>query len=85
MCIRDSNKFNTYTELSAEKYLEESRNVSFVKDIMLRPIWAFLKVYFINGGVLDGRAGFIFSINHAFYTMNKYVKYYFLKYYSGEL
>ena len=79
------NKFNTYTELSAEKYLEEGRNVSFVKDIMLRPIWAFLKVYFINGGVLDGRAGFIFSINHAFYTMNKYVKYYFLKYYSGEL
>lgn len=79
------NKFNTYTELSAEKYLEEGRNVSFVKDIILRPIWAFLKVYFINGGVLDGRAGFIFSINHAFYTMNKYVKYYFLKYYSGEL
>lgn len=79
------NKFNTYTELSAEKYFEQGKSISFVKDIMLRPIWAFLKIYFINGGILDGRAGFIFSINHAFYTMNKYVKYYFLKYYSGEL
>lgn len=79
------NKFNNYTGLSADKYLEQGKHVSFVKDIMLRPVWAFLKVYFINGGFLDGRAGFIFSMNHAFYTMNKYVKYYFLKNYSGEL
>ena len=79
------NKFNTYTELSAQKYLEQNKKVSFIKDIMLRPIWAFLKIYFINGGILDGRAGFIFSVNHAFYTMNKYVKYYFLKNHSGEL
>ena len=79
------NKFNTYTELSAEKYLERGKSVSFVKDIMLRPVWAFIKVYFINRGFLDGKAGFIFSMNHAFYTMNKYVKYYFLKHYSGEL
>ena len=79
------NKFNTYTELSAEKYLEQGKQVSFVKDIVFRPIWAFIKVYFLNGGILDGKVGFIFGINHAFYTMTKYVKFYFLKNHSGEL
>ncbi len=79
------NKFNSYTSLSADKYLSNGKNVSFAKDIVLRPIWAFIKVYFLNLGFLDGKVGFIFSVNHAFYTMNKYVKYYFLKNYSGEL
>lgn len=79
------NKFNSYTSLSADKYLSNGKSVSFAKDIVLRPIWAFIKVYFLNLGFLDGKAGFIFSVNHAFYTMNKYVKYYFLKNYSGEL
>lgn len=78
-------KFNSYTSASANKYLANDKSVNFLSDIVLRPIWAFLKVYILNLGFLDGRAGFIFSINHAFYTMNKYVKYYFLKNYSGEL
>lgn len=78
-------KFNSYTTASAVKYQSSDKTVNFLVDIVLRPIWAFFKVYFMNLGFLDGRAGFIFSINHAFYTMNKYVKYYFLKNYSGEL
>ncbi|WP_443743121.1 glycosyltransferase family 2 protein [Sutterella sp.] len=79
------NKINTYSELSAEKYLSEGRNVVFWRDVMLRPIWSFIKIYFINRGFLDGKAGFVFSINNSVYTMMKYVKYYFLKHYSGEL
>lgn len=79
------NKINTYSDLSAEKYLSEGRSVSFLKDVMLRPIWSFIKIYFINRGFLDGKAGFVFSINNSVYTMMKYVKYYFLKNYSGEL
>lgn len=86
---RDWNQYvakqNFYAELSAKKYLESGKSVWFLRDVVLRPMWAFFKIYFINLGVLDGRAGFMFSVGHAFYTMNKYVKYYFLKNYQGEL
>lgn len=79
------NKFNAYTELSAEKYLTQGKRVGFWEHIVLKPIWAFIKMYFLSGGFLDGKAGFIFAANHYFYTMTKYVRYYFLKNYSGEL
>ena len=65
------NKFNSYTSLSADKYLSNKKGISFLRDIVFRPVWAFIKVYFLNLGFLDGKVGFIFSMNHAFYTMNK--------------
>lgn len=78
-------KFDKYTKLAAEKYLAEGRSCHFVTDILLRPLWAFFKVYFINRGFLDGKLGFIFSVNHYFYTMAKYVRYYYLKNYGGKI
>ncbi len=79
------NKLNKYSSLCAAKYLDEGRSVGFWKDIFLRPVWSFIKIYFINGGFLDGKAGFMFSANNTLYTMNKYIKYYFLKNHNGEL
>ena len=79
------NKHNTNSELSADRYLSEGKSVSVFKDIVCRPLWSFIKIYFLNKGFLDGKVGFMFSVNNAVYTMNKYVKYYFLKNYSGEL
>mgnify|MGYP000020124949 CR=1 FL=1 len=78
-------KFDKYTKLAAEKYLAEGKSCNFVQDILLRPLWAFFKVYFINRGFLDGKLGFIFSVNHYFYTMAKYVRYYYLKNYGGKI
>ena len=52
---------------------------------MLRPIWAFVKVYFIQSGFKDGKIGFVLSMNHAFYTMTKYVKLYYLNRLNGKL
>ncbi len=78
-------KFDKYTKLAAEKYLAEGRSCHFVTDILLRPLWALFKVYFINRGFLDGKLGFIFSVNHYFYTMAKYVRYYYLKNYGGKI
>lgn len=78
-------KFDKYTKIAAEKYLAEGRSCSFVKDILLRPLWAFFKVYIINRGFLDGKLGFIFSVNHYFYTMAKYVRYYYLKNHGGKI
>lgn len=78
-------KFDKYTKIAAEKYLAEGRSCNFAKDILLRPLWAFFKVYIINRGFLDGKLGFIFSVNHYFYTMAKYVRYYYLKNHGGKI
>ncbi len=78
-------KFNNYTRLAAEKYKKEGKRCNFFLDIMLRPAWAFFKIYFLNLGFLDGKLGFIFSVNHFFYTMTKYVRLYYLYKSEGKL
>ena len=78
-------KFDQYTKLAALRYKEENKkSVYFLRDIVLRPIWAFFKVYFIHLGFLDGKIGWILACNHYFYTMTKYVRFYGHKYYSDE-
>ncbi len=69
-------KFNRYTKLAAKQKFEheDAAKVSFVFDILIRPIFAFLKMYFLERGFLDGKVGFILSVNHYFYTMTKYVR-----------
>ena len=79
------NKFNNYTTLAAEKYKKNGKKVSFIKDIILRPLWAFIKVYIIDRGFMDGKLGWILSVNHYFYTMTKYVKLYYLYKSNGKL
>ena len=66
--------------MAALKYKDKGKNAIFLLDIMLRPLWAFLKVYIINKGFLElGKMGWILSHKTIyFYTMNKYVKLYFL-------
>ena len=72
------NKLNNYTTLAAAKYKKNHKKCSFFLDIVLRPFWAFFKVYILNLGFLDGKMGWRLSTNHYFYTMNKYIKLYFL-------
>lgn len=79
------NKFNNYTRLAALKYQEEGKPCSFVKDILLRPLWAFIKAYILDRGFLDGKMGWILSVNHYFYTMAKYVRLYYLYKSNGKL
>lgn len=79
------NKFNSYTTVAAEAYRRSNKSVSFVKDILMRPLWAFLKMYLLQGGFLDGKMGWVLSVNHYFYTMMKYVKLYYLYKSNGKL
>ncbi|MDR0408298.1 MAG: glycosyltransferase family 2 protein [Campylobacteraceae bacterium] len=79
------NKMNNYTTLASQKYMTQGKKCHFFSDIILRPLWAFIKVYFIQGGFLDGKMGWILSVNHYFYTMNKYVKLYYLNKSNGKL
>jgi glycosyltransferase involved in cell wall biosynthesis len=73
------NKFNNYTSLAAKKMFEKGKKAHFINDIMLRPCYAFIKMYILQSGWLDGRQGIILSVFHYFYTMAKYVKLYYLQ------
>jgi len=72
-------KFNCYTTLNAQKYYEQHKKAYFVRDLVFRPLWAFLRAYVIKLGFLDGKTGFIFSVNHGMSVMVKYTKLYYLQ------
>lgn len=67
-------KMNMYSSISAMNNKAKEKKVYVIKDIVLRPLFAFLKMYILKGGFLDGWLGFVLSLNHANYTLNKYVK-----------
>lgn len=70
-------KMNLYTTLAAKKYKEAGRTPHFV-DIILHPVMAFIKMYILQAGWRDGKIGFIMASLHYFYTMEKYIKFYYL-------
>lgn len=78
-------KMNKYTTLLAHKYYERNKKCSFVSGVILKPIWAFVKTYFIHLGFLDGKLGFEFCLLHSFYTLEKYLKLRALKNNRGRI
>ena len=78
-------KFNQYTKLSAETYAKKRKKVNFIRDIVARPIWAFIKVYILNLGFLDGKLGWIFSINHMAYTLAKYSRLWSMQKFNNKI
>lgn len=79
------NKINKYTTLAAEKYKSEGKKVNFLCDVVIRPLWAFFKVYVLNLGFLDGKVGWVCSVAHYYYTTMKYAKLYYLYKDNGKL
>jgi len=79
------NKINKYTTLAAEKYKHQGKEVSFFRDVVLRPLWAFFKEYIIDLGFLDGKIGWVFAVAHYYYTTMKYAKLYYLYKDDGHL
>jgi len=69
-------KFNQYTTLMATRMYEQGKQAMFL-DILIHPIFAFFRFYILRLGLLDGKQGLIFALNHYFYTMTKYVKLYY--------
>ena len=76
-------KFNQYTTMMAEQMQRQGKQARFWQDIVLRPYIAFFKMFVIKKGFLDGRLGFTLSVFHFFYTMAKYVKFYWLQKQKG--
>lgn len=66
-------KFNRYTSLAADRSHHDGKRAS-VFDIMLRPGWMFLRMYFFKLGFLDGMHGFVLSVLSASYVLTKYAK-----------
>ena len=77
-------KLEKYTRLAAEKSFAEGKRARFFRDVVLRPAFAFFKMYVLQGGFLDGKIGWILSVNHYFYTEMKYVRLYFLQRERGK-
>ncbi|MDR0579107.1 MAG: glycosyltransferase family 2 protein, partial [Campylobacteraceae bacterium] len=44
------NKMNNYSTIAAQNYIAQGKKCYFFRDIILRPLWAFIKVYFMQGG-----------------------------------
>lgn len=67
-------KMNKYSSIAAVNYYENHKRAYFFKDIVARPLFAFIKMYFIKLGFLEGKYGYLLAVNYAIYTMNKYSK-----------
>ena len=70
-------KMNKYTTLVAVQRAERGQKGSIFKAIT-HATWMFIKVYFLQGGFLDGKAGFILSMSFAEGAYYRYVKLYCL-------
>ncbi len=70
-------KINAYARISVDKYIASGKKPKFIKDLVLRPQWAFFKTYILDRGFLDGKIGFILAVNHFNYTFQKYARFYF--------
>ncbi len=66
-------KYNQYTSLSADELNKEGQRANLF-DIVLRPFFTFIRMYFFKLGFLDGLRGFILCQLSASYVMTKYVK-----------
>ncbi|MCX7877437.1 MAG: glycosyltransferase family 2 protein [Ignavibacteria bacterium] len=72
-----TDKMNNYTTLSAEEFKLQGKK-SGKTDIIFRPVFTFIKMYFLKLGFLDGYTGLILCILSSFHVMIKYLKLYYI-------
>lgn len=66
-------KFSRYTDIAARELHEKGRRAG-VFDLVARPFYSFLKMFFFKAGILDGFEGLILCVFSSFYVFVKYVK-----------
>lgn len=62
-----------YSDAFAEQASAEGRHVT-VADMWFRPVWRFVRAYFLRLGFLDGWRGYVIAWMGAFYTFLRYTK-----------
>lgn len=76
-------KFNRYTTLSAEELFNKGKSF-LISDIILRPLFIFIKMFILKRGFLDGVQGFFLAIFSSAYVFTKYCKLWELKKKAGS-
>jgi glycosyltransferase involved in cell wall biosynthesis len=71
-------KLNSYTT-SSSLDLHESGKKANIADIIFRPVFTFIKMYFLKLGLLDGYTGLMVCTLSSIHVFMKYSKLYFLK------
>jgi glycosyltransferase involved in cell wall biosynthesis len=66
-------RFSTYTSLSAQELYAEGKRFHLV-DIVGRPGFQFIKMFFLKRGFLDGFPGFALCVLSGFHVFVKYLK-----------
>ncbi len=66
-------KFNCYTTLAAEELAKKEKKFK-LTDVIIRPWWQFVKMYFIRLGFLDGIQGLLLALFSSAYVFTKYAK-----------
>ncbi len=64
---------NKFTEIGAKEAFLRGRKATLLQ-ILINPLWKFLRDYFIKRGFLDGYAGFVICVISSHATFLKYVK-----------
>ena len=67
-------KMNVYSTIGAQSYKDKNKKVGVLKDFVFRPFFAFVKMYFLKKGFMEGWLGFVLCLNYANYTLQKYIK-----------
>ena len=63
---------NSYAAIGAQNNKAKNKKVNVIKDLVIRPFFAFFKMYILKKGFMEGWLGFVLSVNYANYTLNKY-------------
>jgi hypothetical protein len=66
-------KFNKYTTLAAQDMATSGRSFR-LWDLLIRPPFIFVKMYFLRLGFLDGIHGFVLCVLSSAYVFSKYAK-----------
>ena len=66
-------KANRYSSLGAEKMAQQGKKSSMSK-ALFHGLWAFVRLYLISAGFLDGWAGFVIALGNFEGTFYKYAK-----------
>ena len=65
---------NNFSRIAAEEIYAKGKSVNFIIDILLNPVFTFIRKYFFQLGILDGYYGFVICRISAFANFLKYTK-----------
>jgi len=71
-------KVNRYSTAGARQALQRGRSGGVLKAVV-HGLWAFVRTYFLRGGILDGREGFLLAVSNAEGVYYRYLKLMYLR------